>query len=507
MKKIKKHLITRFTVILFFYFLLLPSANVSASIVGENCFQPGTVGSEMFACTIGSCQQSTHSVSFCTCTELDGRGGDVAMSKGASKSCSDSYGGDPGGGKIWKCIQGYSETSNLNYCVTSGGETAKFSGPETYFNQTIATERAKSAFLAAEQAGTAVITVTNLIQDINDKINIKIPGLNFTKLSSQLDPEGNLLIPWIAEYISAIYNYAMIVGSIIAVVIIIVNGARVIISAGGEQKGTAIKHIGQVVVGLVILWGSYAIMYTLNPNLVSFKALKIQYIQPTEIQTEGSPDTTAAAQQNLKVIAAPDFSKCQLDKYKTFGQGNNMFGTANGQCLKWVKQSWANACGGDIPAALSDVGAWDVAITFQTNNKFHPCNLEGIRNGDLVFMASRGSNYIGLWENFRPGPDGCTVADTAKKPLYFNARGGDITQYERALNPVQGMPPVTHIGVYYDGVVYHQIGFISSDPISPQTNLTQQTSKKQLWQDVQAKLNGNFIHNSGEFIAGYGSWQ
>jgi len=44
------------------------------------------------------------------------------------------------------------------------------------------------------------------------------------------------------------------------------------------------KRIGQIAIGLVILWGSYAIMYNINPELVNFKALKVKYIEPIPLQ-------------------------------------------------------------------------------------------------------------------------------------------------------------------------------------------------------------------------------
>lgn len=120
------------------------------------------------------------------------------------------------------------------------------------------------------------------------KLSINIPHLNFSEITQKISSEGNsyIFLPWIGQYISAIYKFAMVVASIIAVIVIIMQGARVIISAGGEEKNAAFKRILQAVIGLFICWGSYAILYNINPDLVEFKSLKVLYIKGEPIGQE-----------------------------------------------------------------------------------------------------------------------------------------------------------------------------------------------------------------------------
>ncbi len=110
-------------------------------------------------------------------------------------------------------------------------------------------------------------------------LEFHIPGLSFTDVQNTLDSEGYIHLPYIGELVAAIYKFGLAVGSIMAAVMIIMSGVRIILSAGGEGKVEGYKRIGQIVVGLVIMWGSYAILYTINPDLVNFKALKILYIE------------------------------------------------------------------------------------------------------------------------------------------------------------------------------------------------------------------------------------
>ncbi|OGH87528.1 MAG: hypothetical protein A3J93_03300 [Candidatus Magasanikbacteria bacterium RIFOXYC2_FULL_42_28] len=405
----------------------------------------------------------------------------------------------------WDCEDGYAATYRLDYCVDeSGDKTSASVKAPIGMDPNFSVEDLLTVLFGNREVLQQKI-LSSIEDDINDKLAIRIPGLNFSNLSGMVDGDGYMYIPWLGEYIKAIYNYALGIISIVAVIMIILQGARIITSGGGEGKTEGLKKIGHVVIGLVIAWSSYAILYTINPALTEFKPLKLMYVRPIELDTEGEPDTTPASAQNLTVISAPDLNGCKLENYKIFQSSNQLFGTAVGQCLRWVKQSWANACLGKIPQTMNAVGAWDVAVNFQKGGKFHPCNLDGIKNGDLVFMTSRGSNYIGLWENFRNGPDGCTIADTATTPRY--SKQSTILKYNGSLNRTIGIPPVTHIGVYYDGNVYHQIGRVASDAVSDIKPLKDVTTKKPLWVESKAKLDGNFYHDGAEFIAGYGSWQ
>jgi len=137
----------------------------------------------------------------------------------------------------------------------------------------------------AETADPGVTTIEGELQIKKPILGINIPQLDFSNAPQNVDEEGYLQLPWIGEYIAAIYKFAMVVASIIAVIVIILSGARMIVSAGGEEKNAAIKRIGQAMVGLTICWGSYAILYNINPALVEFQALKVKYVEPVSIDS------------------------------------------------------------------------------------------------------------------------------------------------------------------------------------------------------------------------------
>jgi hypothetical protein len=115
-------------------------------------------------------------------------------------------------------------------------------------------------------------------------LEINIPQLKFSDIENTIDEEGYIHIPYIGEYISAVYKVLMVIASIIAVAMIVVVGVKITV-IGGEERVAGFKKIGQIIIGLFIAWGSYAILYNINPDLVTFQTLKVKYIEPIDLQT------------------------------------------------------------------------------------------------------------------------------------------------------------------------------------------------------------------------------
>lgn len=129
-------------------------------------------------------------------------------------------------------------------------------------------------------------------------LEIPIPTLpNFGDFAP-VNPEGEagnryLSIPWIGQYIGAIYQYIIGVVGILAGIMIMVAGL-IWLTAGGsaERIGAAKKYLEGALVGLVISLTSFLVLYAINPALVSFENLKVKYIERV---TWDEVDTTAAS--------------------------------------------------------------------------------------------------------------------------------------------------------------------------------------------------------------------
>jgi len=113
------------------------------------------------------------------------------------------------------------------------------------------------------------------------ELQISIPGLTLTpsssiKYTSNSDGSYYVEIPWLSEYLSAIYNYGLSIAGILAAIVLMGGGLFWLISGGDTSKITQAKEliIGSVT-GIIILFSSYIILIQINPNLVKFKPITI----------------------------------------------------------------------------------------------------------------------------------------------------------------------------------------------------------------------------------------
>src|SRR3989338_3420457 len=88
------------------------------------------------------------------------------------------------------------------------------------------------------------------------------------------------------------YKYAVAIASIVAVIMIIVSGFMWTASGGNPEMITsAKKRILGAVTGLILITGSYTILYAVNPELVQFRALRVQYVKPQPlVELHGAED-------------------------------------------------------------------------------------------------------------------------------------------------------------------------------------------------------------------------
>ncbi len=204
-----------------------------------------------------------------------------------------------------------------------------------------------------EKCGEVVKEMTKLEDEFKFKdivLGVTIPNLQFSPPPTQVDTEGNIYIPWLAEYIKALYNFLVVALSIVAVVMIIVAGTQIIASAGGPAKAAGYKRITQAVIGLLLAWGSYFIMYTINPNLTSFQPLKIAFVEKKDITGVEEVGPSISKSEILAIIdqvsSESGVDKCILETIvaKESGYKSNRIGhdedvprTQVGSRVKFIK--------------------------------------------------------------------------------------------------------------------------------------------------------------------------
>lgn len=115
----------------------------------------------------------------------------------------------------------------------------------------------------------------------------------------------------IAEYVRAIYRYALGVGGIVVFILIIYGGIMYALSGGTPGKQNEARDIiFQAFWGLALLLGSYLILYTVNPELVTLKSIEADQIakrleiEPLNLVTQKAAEQAATANNDFNNQAA-----------------------------------------------------------------------------------------------------------------------------------------------------------------------------------------------------------
>ena len=121
----------------------------------------------------------------------------------------------------------------------------------------------------------ALSSQTALAQDRGRPLEVRYPNVPSADLIPQ---ETTTPIP---EYVQYIYYFLLGLSGIIALGVLIYAGFQYFTSAGNPEKiNEAKSRIAAALLGLLILIGSYVILYNINPNLVSFNLPRLRPIIP-----------------------------------------------------------------------------------------------------------------------------------------------------------------------------------------------------------------------------------
>ncbi len=132
-------------------------------------------------------------------------------------------------------------------------------------------------------------------------LQIPIPGVTLTSVT---DP-NDYSIPWIGQYVSGVYTFLISIIGLVAAIMMIIGGFEYLTSAGDSGKiGKSKKRITDALIGMVLALGSYALLYTINPDLVVFKGLNIQMVVADPI-LDSLMESTASTSDPVSSDAAP----------------------------------------------------------------------------------------------------------------------------------------------------------------------------------------------------------
>lgn len=129
------------------------------------------------------------------------------------------------------------------------------------------------------------------------KFTPQVQGLDYTFNASDKSTRN------IANYIRAIYKYAIGIVGILAAVVLMIGGVMWIVAGGSSTRiGEAKAWISASLTGLLLALMSYLILATINPALVDLKTTKIEQVKKIEYGCceKGSASQSAITEDECK---------------------------------------------------------------------------------------------------------------------------------------------------------------------------------------------------------------
>ena len=196
-----------------------------------------------------------------------------------------------------------------------------------------------SAFFAIHQVKAATVGDIEKLKQTIPQLRVKIPGLEDPKEPSTVNvgDKTYIVIPWIANYIGAIYKYALGLASVLAVVVVMVGGILYLTSAGAPQRIEQGKNlIIGAISGLVIIIFSYVFLNLINPELIKLRPIAMETIKQELIAVDVPCSQLPAADVDVIVDGVPTLPSNAASfhcgqKYPVRAKANSKYTVAEGQ--------------------------------------------------------------------------------------------------------------------------------------------------------------------------------
>lgn len=151
-------------------------------------------------------------------------------------------------------------------------------------------------------------------EPVTPRLGVEIPGAD---LSPPIREGDTVVVAFLGQYINAIYRYAVTIVLIAAVVMVVYGGFRYLVGAsiGDIQAGK--KIIVDAIMGMLIVLGGYMILSTINPDIVTFNALRLEFVEDAEFELQQTLGTLAddeaySGAEDLPTDATPGTWKARM---------------------------------------------------------------------------------------------------------------------------------------------------------------------------------------------------
>ncbi|MFH1405199.1 MAG: hypothetical protein ABIH21_03840 [Patescibacteria group bacterium] len=132
---------------------------------------------------------------------------------------------------------------------------------------------------------------------------VDIPTVQFAPITSS---GGTLRINYIANYLTGIYQYLLIIAVSIAIVLIMVSGMQYILASGSANVSEAKKRLSNAVIGLVLLLSVILILYTVNPKLTIMSSVNLVSIDAVNVVENEEEYVVGTMAKHFVKVSAPN---------------------------------------------------------------------------------------------------------------------------------------------------------------------------------------------------------
>lgn len=137
------------------------------------------------------------------------------------------------------------------------------------------------------------------------ELNVPIPGLDFTEYPIT-QSSGTISVPFFSAYVGAIYRYMLSVVVVVATVMFVFGAFQYLLGTAIPQIKNGRRIMTDAVIGMLLVFGSYMILRTINPATLNPKGLEFKVVQQEAfIQTIVTMGTTKESTTLPNYLSAP----------------------------------------------------------------------------------------------------------------------------------------------------------------------------------------------------------
>lgn len=129
---------------------------------------------------------------------------------------------------------------------------------------------------------------------IMPKLNVAIPGLTFAD-SVYVDGQS-ITVPFLAQYISAVYRYLIGIAAIAAAIMVLYGGFLIIVAETGAKVRHGKDLITDALIGLALVLGALIILQLVNPNTIKSQGIKLLLLSERQWHGDEESDLPADKQ-------------------------------------------------------------------------------------------------------------------------------------------------------------------------------------------------------------------